>query len=209
MPGMTTETVDNFDDHLLTALHEIVSEGMHNAVHGFAGLLGQSLVVSKPSVKLVPLYEIPSINGGPETEAIGIYLRVEGDISGQMMMIVPYNKALELVDLLLDEPPGTTTRLDSFERSALAEVGNQTGTFFLNAVARMIGGSLRPSPPAVMVDMIGSILDIVVATTGQISDQVMLIQADMMNGDRSVETSFWVIPDMNTVQRIASRGHST
>ena len=115
-----------------------------------------------------------------------------------------YKKALELVDLLLDQPPGTTTRLDRLERSALAEVGNQTGTFFLNAVARMTGREIRPTPPAVMVDMVGSILDIIIATTGEIADQVLLIQADMNNGDRSVETNIWVIPDMKTIQHIAS-----
>jgi chemotaxis protein CheC len=199
------ETTDNFDEKLFIALHEIVDEGMHNAVHGFSGLLGQSLVVSKPAVTLVPLCEIPNMNGGPENEAIGIYLRAEGDLPGQIMMIIPYMKALELVDLLLNEPPGTTTRLDSLGRSALAEVGNQTGTFFLNSVARMIGGSVRPSPPAVLVDMVGSILDIIVATSGEISDQVLLMQAEMVNGDRSVETSFWVIPDMNTIHRINAR----
>lgn len=195
-----------FDTKLFKALQSIAEEGIHNAVSGFSGLLGQTLQVSQPSVKLVPLANIPYINGGPENEAIGIYLRAEGDISGQIMMIIPYAKALELVDLLLEQPQGTTQELGSLERSALAEVGNQTGTFFLNSLAKMIGGEVRPSPPAVMVDMVGAILDIIVATNGGISDTVLLMEADMTNGDESVETNFWVIPDPATLHRIASMG---
>ena len=194
---------EGFDQNLFQALQALANEGIHNAARGFSGLLGQNLTVTKPEVRLVPLLQIPSMSGGPESEAVGIYLRADGDLTGQIMLIIPYQKALELVDLLLDETPGTTTQLGSFERSALAEVGNQTATFFMNSVAKMIGGSVRPTTPAVMVDMVGAIMDIIVATSGGIYDNVLLLQADMMNGDRSIETNFWVIPDMAALQKIA------
>lgn len=197
-----TDNTEYFDKKLSSALQTIAQEGIHNAARGFSGLLGQTLTVVNPTVRLVPLFDIPSMSGGPEREAIGIYLRAEGDLSGQIMMIIPYQKALELVDLLLGEPIGTTTQLGSYERSALAEVGNQAGTFFLNSVAKIISVSLRPSPPAVMVDMVGAILDIIVATHGGITDQVMLLQADIMNGDRSIETNFWVIPEMRSLKTL-------
>jgi len=198
------ERTDDFDQKLISALQTVAVEGIHNAARGFAGLVGQTLTVSKPTISLVPLSQIPNMSGGPESEAIGIYLKAEGELSGQIMMIIPYLKALELVDLLLAEPLGTTTHLGSFERSALAEVGNQTGTFFLNSVASITGKSIRPTPPAVMIDMVGAILDIIVATNGGISDKVLLLQAEIMNGDSSINTSFWVIPDMSTLQRIAT-----
>jgi chemotaxis protein CheC len=194
--------MEEFDRDLLQALQTIANRGFTNAVSGFSGLLGQKLNVAKPTVRIVPLSAIPFISGGPETEAVGIYLRAEGDISGQIMMIIPYGRALELVDLLLEQPEGTTQQLGSLERSALAEVGNQTGTFFLNSMAELIGRSSRPSPPAVMVDMVAAILDIVVATSGGISDEVLLMEADICNGDKSVETQFWVIPDAATLDRI-------
>jgi chemotaxis protein CheC len=199
-----TERIEPFDQKLFTALHTIANEGIHNAARGFSGLLGQHLTVSRPSVRLVPLLQIPFMSGGPESEAIGIYLRAEGDVSGQIMLIIPYEKALELVDLLMGVPTGTTQQLGSLERSALAEVGNQTGTFFLNTLAAMVGGSIRPTPPAVMVDMVGAILDIIVATHGGISENVLLLQADIRNGDKSVETNFWVIPDMSTLEKIVA-----
>lgn len=46
------------------------------------------------------------------------------------MLIFPYERALKLVDLLIDEPEGTTQQLGTYERSALAEVGNLCGSFF-------------------------------------------------------------------------------
>jgi chemotaxis protein CheC len=192
----------NFDDKLMSMLHIIANEGINNAARGFSGLLGEKLTVNNPGVRMVELKEIPHILGGPENEAIGVYLRAEGDISGQIMLVIPYEKALELVDLLIGNPPNTTQELGSYERSALAEVGNQTGTFFINSLSSLTGFDVRPSPPAVMVDMVGAILDIIVATTGGVSEHVLLMEANFELGNRKVETNFWVIPDEKTLNAI-------
>lgn len=184
---------------VLSRLENIAGRGIENAARGFSGMLGQSLSVGKFSIQKVPLTEIPIILGGPENEATGIYLRAEGDMTGQIMMIIPYQRSLELVDLLMDTPSGTTTQLGSIERSALAEVGNLTASFFLNTLSEITGFSIRPTPPAVMVDMVGAILDIIVATCGGIGDTVLLMQTKFISGDRAIETIFWVIPDTQTL----------
>jgi chemotaxis protein CheC len=194
-----------FDQDLLEILKTIASEGIKNAAHGFSGMIGRKIEVSNPALRLVPLLTIPQLVGGPEDDAVGIYLRFEGDMIGQIMMIMPYQKAMELVDLLMDIPQGTTQHLGSIERSALGELGNMCGTFFLNSLANLVGASIKPTPPAVMVDMVGAILDIVVATSGGISDQILLMQANFMDGVRSVEANFWVIPDMNALQNLLKK----
>lgn len=192
----------HFDEKFIETIQTVAGAGIHNAARGFSGLLGHQVEVSQSKVRVVPLLEIPKLAGGLENEAVGIYLRAEGDLAGQMMLIVPYHKALEMVDLLLNQPAGTTQRLGSLERSALGEVGNLTGTFFLNTVAQITGIEIRPTPPAVMVDMVGAILDIIIATTGGVSEQVLLMDANFTCGERRVETDFWVIPDATTLQSL-------
>lgn len=194
-----------FDQDLLEILKTIAGKGIKNAAYGFSGMIGRKIEVSNPVARLVPLLSIPDIVGGPDDDAVGIYLRFEGDMAGQIMIIMPYQKALELVDLLMELPQGATKNLGSLERSALGELGNLCGTFFLNSLSKMVDASFRPSPPAVMVDMIGAILDVVVATTGGVSEHVLLMQANFMDGSRSVEANFWVIPDMNALQGLIKK----
>jgi chemotaxis protein CheC len=88
------------------------------------------------------------------------------------------------------------------ERSALSEIGNLTGAFFLNAIAELTNISSHPSPPAVMVDMVGSILDVVVATMGAISDQVLMFKAAFKIGERKLQADFWIIPDPATLEKL-------
>jgi chemotaxis protein CheC len=197
--------IASFDTNLLEMLKAIVSDGINNAARGFSGMIGRSIEVGSPTLKLVPLMSIPEMVGGPEDDAVGIYLRFEGDMVGQIMMIMPYQKALELVDLLMELPQGSTQKLGPLERSALGELGNLSGTFFLNSLAKLAGVSIKPTPPAVMVDMVGAILDVVIVTAGGISEQVLLMQSNFMDGTRSVEANFWVIPDMNALQKLLNR----
>ncbi len=194
-----------FNEKLINYMQTIADAGIHNAANGFSELLGQSLNVTQPVVRSIPFTEIPNMLGGPEVEAVGIYLKVEGDFPGQMILVLPYGKAIELVALLLEVPKDSIQALGSLERSALGEMGNMTGTFFLNSVANLTGLSVRPSPPAVMVDMVGAIMDVIVATTGGLGSQVLMLQATFVYGEKQTETDFWVIPDMNTLELFAKK----
>jgi chemotaxis protein CheC len=196
---------DVFNEKLVEILQIIANEGISNAAKGLSSMMGQALTVTQPQVKTVKVKEIPAILGGPEKEAVGIYLKAEGDMTGHFMLIVPLEKAYELVDMLMEQPLGTTTELGSMERSALAEVGNLTAAFFLNAVEAITHISARPTPPAVMVDMVGAILDIIVATTGGVGEHVLTFQATFACGGRKVDTDFWVIPDPATLKKFADR----
>ncbi len=193
-----------FNEQLISFLSILANEGATNAARGFGSMVGYELGVTKPNVRMVHLSEIPNLMGGPEKEAVGIYLRIEGDLTGQIMLVIPYEKAFELVKLLLGDDIPLSSELGRLERSALAEVGNLTASFFLNAVATKTGLSVRPSPPAVIVDMVGAILDIVIATTGGITEHVILLGSTFQYQEREVDCEFWVIPDPSALDRFTS-----
>jgi chemotaxis protein CheC len=183
-----------------TALARIAAEGMAHAAEGFSGLLGETVHASRTTARLVPLAQIPLALGGPEDEAVGIYLRSEGDLMGRFMLVMPLAGAFELVDLLLGQPAGTAVELGRLERSALAEVGNLSSSYFLNRVAARLGRVARPTPPAVMVDMVAAILDVIAATGDCVSEHVILLQTEFKRGERAVPVTFWVIPEPGTLR---------
>jgi chemotaxis protein CheC len=201
-----SEQIENFDEHLRSLLEVMAQDGIHRAAEGFSGMMGKKVSVSQPKARLMPFAELPYALGGPESEAVGIYLQMQGQMSGQVMLALPYTKALELVDLLMEVPTGTTQQLGSLERSALAEVGNITTSFFLNAISASSGLDVRPSPPAVIVDMIGAIVDIIVATSGGVREKILLIEAEFVCEGRSVEANFWMIPDPATLDAFSRQG---
>jgi chemotaxis protein CheC len=184
---------------LRALLEKIAGEGYRHAAEGMSGMMGKPVTASPASVEQVALRDIPALFGGPEAEAVGIYLRSEGMLAAQFLLAIPYLKALELADLLMDQPVGTATQMSSMERSALSEVGNLTTAFFLNAVDTVIGLGARPTPPAVIVDMLGAIIDIMIATTGGSVEQVTLLHCTLLQNGQDTQAEFWMIPDAATL----------
>lgn len=200
-----TELKSIFTEEFVELLLKISNEGIINASKGFAGMLGKQLTVKQSSVKLIKLMDIAKMLGGPEDETVAIYLKTEGSIAGQMILVLPFQKAMGIVDMIMGQPVGTTQSLGQMEKSALQELGNVTGTYFLNYVADNTGSSVRPSPPAVMVDMSGAILDIVIATAGVENDEVLMIDAEFLEGEFFTEIQFWVIPDPKTIMAYGAK----
>lgn len=203
---MLIEKTEPVDERLRELLEVMAQAGVPQAAQGFSVMVGRPLTVSDPQVRLAPLELMPLLVGDPENKAVGVYLRAQGDMSGQMMLVLGYEKALELVDLMFNEHIGTTQTLGRMERSALAELGNLTGTFFLNAVAALAGFAARPTPPDVMVDMVGAILDVVVATYGSTAQKVLMFYVTfIMEETQAVQAQFWVIPDAKALEAFALR----
>jgi len=84
------------------------------------------------------------------------------------------------------------------ERSALAEVGNLAVSTFLNTMAVQNPQSpelLRPSPPAVMVDMLGAILNVIVTPVAAVRDDLLVVDTNFVNAKKTMYGRFWIIPD--------------
>ena len=194
------------DERLMHYLLTMADAGVRNAARGMSSMLGETLHASGLSVRLVDIPDLFALLGGPENEAVGVYLRAERKLSGQILLIIPYANSLEVSDLLLSQPAGTTQALGPIERSALAELGNLTGSFFLNAIADLTGLDSRPSPPAVIVDMVGAIMDILIAAWDGQLGKAPLILAKFIGLDKAPKADFWVLPDRMTLESIARKG---
>lgn len=175
-------------------LERMATPAAMNTGKGLSTMLGRPITMSVPRLTVAALSEVPERVGGAEQEAVGIYLMMLGDMTAHVMLILPVPDALRLVDMLMEVPEGTTEDFGAMERSALAEVGNVATSMFLNAIADATGLSVRPSPPAVMIDMVGAILNIILVSAGAVSNEILLMEAEFHGPDRCVELYFWLVP---------------
>jgi chemotaxis protein CheC len=184
--------------------------GLENAAVGLSEMIGQRITMTVPHVTVVPITAVPEKVGGAEAQVVGIYLASEGDLNGHIMLIMGIDDAVKLIGLLLGSDLGGSNSaadagacFDALARSALAEAGNLTASFFLNAVSTLLGRSARPSPPAVIVDMAGAVLDIMLVTAGQLSDDVVLMETVFQSEGRELHIFFWVLPDLMPLRSLA------
>ncbi|MBN1693330.1 MAG: chemotaxis protein CheC [Dehalococcoidales bacterium] len=175
----------------------LFGEGVNNAIEGLSQMAGREVKVVSMDIKKVQVKDIPDLFGGPEALIIAIYVEIFGKANANGHMVVVYKPevAFGLVDLLLDQQSGSTTELNDMENSTLGEVGNIMGSFFLNYLSDTTGQRLKPSPPAVMMDMAGAVLDSTLANILAYSDETYIVDTVFGTKDRQVSGTFMIIPN--------------
>ncbi len=177
----------------------LVSRGIANSITGLSQMVGQEIVPISLNPKVVEINEVPDMVGGAEALKVGVYLQITGTATGHMVLVYEPQSAYELLDMLMGMEPGTTTEIGELERSALGEMGNITGSFFLNALSETTGFCLMPSPPAVIMDMAGAILNVALAEIMMEMDEVCLVEASFGTSDKQVNGTFLVMPSLNLI----------
>jgi chemotaxis protein CheC len=173
----------------------IFGGGVNNAVIGLSQMAGQEIKIADIVVKKIMVKDIPSLFGGPEALIIAVYLEISGQSNGHMVVVYEPKVAFDLVDLLLGQAPGTTKELSDMGKSTLGEMGNIMGSFFLNYISDSTGNRFQPSPPAVMMDMAGAVLDAALANVLARCDSTYIVETIFGTNDRQVSGTFMVIPD--------------
>lgn len=190
------------NDGMLAPWTDLVSLGTRHAMAGLSEMLGEEIAVSSFALKRTPVAELANVVGGAEVDAVGIYLTVTGAANGHLMLIYEPRIAYAFVDLLMGQPADTTTELDEMGRSALGEMGNIIGAFFLNAIADATGLELMPSPPAVMTDMAGALLDVVTAEILLRQDDTYVAETTFTTSEREIEGQFMVMPSEELLEAL-------
>ena len=90
---MLQQVTDNYYD----VLKEIGNIGAGNAMTALSQMLQCKVDMKAPQVRLLEFSEVGDLMGGEEQIMAGVYLGVEGDITGSMMFIVEEHSATHLI----------------------------------------------------------------------------------------------------------------
>jgi chemotaxis protein CheC len=178
----------------LDILKEVGNIGAGHAAMALSTMMQQPIQVSVTAARLCSFDEIADVVGGPEQVVVGLFLRLGGDIEGNMLLMLSHDSAHKLVGRLLNQD-SRSADFTEMELSALAELGNILGGSYMNAVSELASLHLYQSVPAVAIDMAGAILDIGIAATGEYADSAILIDTRLFDGQSAVDGHFFLLPD--------------
>jgi chemotaxis protein CheC len=191
--------VSHYTELQLDALRELANIGSGTASTALSGMLGRSVDISVPNAQALPFAEAVEAAGDPETEVTGIVLGIVGEMNGTVLLLVPPADADAMCRMLGVEPD------DEFALSALCEIGNIVGTSYINALAGMTGMEIEPTPPATATDMLGAIVESVLAGAAFGGDVALLLDSNLVVEGEDCSISFLLVPDQGGVQLLLER----
>lgn len=182
-------------------LKEIGNIGAGNATTALAQMLGRKVDMKVPQVRLLDFNEVGAVMGGEEQIMAGIYLLVEGDITGSIMFLVKEEAARVLVGKLMGMPIEGEGQMNEIELSALKEIGNIITGAYLNSLSSLTNMKIFPSVPAISIDMAGAILSVPAIEFGAIGDKILLIQSQFTD-EKELDGFFILVPDLESYDKI-------
>ncbi|MBN1600843.1 MAG: hypothetical protein JW915_04495 [Chitinispirillaceae bacterium] len=186
----------------LKTWEKLVKKGLNNALVGLSDLLGHELKLNSLNVEQIPIRKLTDLINSSDAHSIGTRLTIEGDISGQIMLIHSPEIAFRFIDLLLDLPIGTTNKIGNLERCALEDIGNITGSYFLNTLADNAGLIIMPSPPEVVIDRLSAIMNTPIETIRKQQTHTVLVKSTFSADSQKMDGTFIVLPTFDFVRAV-------
>jgi chemotaxis protein CheC len=185
----------------MDAWSRLVTAGVAHAISALGQMVDREITITTMRAQRIQIKDTPMLVGGPEAPAAAVYISVTSPADGHMMLMYRPEIAFDLIRMLLGEDGVDFEALGDLEESALAETGNVVGSFFLNALSDLTGVDLRVSPPAVMLDMAGAVLDVVIAQIMSETDEALVVETTFGTSDRQIDGTFLAMPSL-ALQRI-------
>lgn len=193
----------NDSQQYFDVLKEIGNIGAGNATTALAQMLQCKVDMKVPQVRLLEFKEVGETIGGEEQIMVGVYLLVEGDITGSMMFLLEEKAAHCLVAKLMQMPANEDRPFSEMELSALKEIGNIIVASYLNSLSVLTNMRIIPSIPDLSIDMAGAILSVPAIEFGELGDRILLIQTQFTD-EVNLDGYFILIPDLESYDKILS-----
>jgi chemotaxis protein CheC len=188
-----------YTDIQLDALRELANIGSGQASGALSSMLGRSVDITVPSASVLPMAEAVGTIGDPEAEYTGVVIPIVGEMPASVLLLFTPKDA-ELMCRLLGVESGTEIGV-----SALMEIGNIVGTSYINALAEMTGMELEPAPPGAATDMLGAIVESILAERAGAGDSALLLDSDLVVEREDCSVSFLLVPDAGGVELMLGR----
>ena len=193
--------VERISQEYFDVLKELGNIGAGNATTALAQMLQCKVDMKVPQVQLLEFKNVGAMIGGEEHLMTGIYLGVDGDITGSIMFMMEQETAKHLVSKMMMGMESGGDRFNEMELSALKEVGNIITGSYLNSLSDLTRLTIYPTIPSIATDMAGAILSVPAIEFGIYGDKILLIQTQFSD-EVDLNGYFILVPDADSYTKI-------
>ena len=181
-------------------MQALAMAGLNNAGQGLAQLLGTEVTLEVDRMALAPVLELDELAWAPEADVTGIYIGYAGDLTGHCLLCLDGDNPDILAHLFLGD-----TDDQELVDSALLEAGNIIVSWLINGIADRGGWKIAVTPPALARDMLGALVNTILAVASVESEELLAVCVRFKAGDSGLTGTIMLMPDAESL-RILSRG---
>ncbi|MPN20542.1 CheY-P phosphatase CheC [bioreactor metagenome] len=155
------------------------------------------------------LKDIWGISHGPETIVAAVLVELSGDIKGHLLMLQEVQDAQRLAESAIHAAEIEDEQAAEFpsemQYSAALEIANILCGAYVTAIRDLTGFSIQCSPPSMAIDMCGAVMNLLACRYGEISDVVLLLEAEFRDELHHVSGRIFLLSDPGSYRRLLER----
>ncbi len=188
------EPLREVSDPRLELLHQLLSAATHDASTAMSCWTSGLITLSLDEVRELPLAEACGELNMSDDLLTMVVLSLEGEIGGEMILTFDDENARNLAATLLNREVDSSSEWTELEQSALTETGNILGCAYMNALTRLIGVELVPSPPYFVQDFGASVLEQALMVQAISTDTVLVCRTRFERDGEALNWNVFFIP---------------
>lgn len=162
------------DTKSLAGLQALFASATHDASAAMCRWTDGIITVTLDEVRQVTLEEAVAALGLGDDPLTIVVMTLDGELGGSIVLMFSELQGRMLAASLLGREADAESEWSELEKSALMETGNILGCAYVNALTRLVGTDLRPSPPYFIQDFAASVLQQALMTQAVCGDSLLL-----------------------------------
>jgi len=189
----------NFDEKRLVVWNAIAEKGSQEASEALSRLFNLPVKMMGSVKAYLPIPEVSRVEN-PEEEVLGARLVLTGDVTGEILFIIPVAAWTSWKCHLLPGPAS----LD-LETSAFAEVSNIAGAFFTMNLSNKTALKMNFTPPEVIQDMFATAFEDTLVQISEEAHDVLIIETRLSISGDEVQGYLFFIPSQSSIELITRK----
>lgn len=193
----------NIDNQKLDMLSEVINIASGNAATSLSKLLNKTINMTCPNVSICKFDDVAEGFGDEEDIVVATLLKVIGDVSGSILMVVKSEDADFIAEELLADI--YETHDEEMSLSVIQEIGNILGNSYLRAMGEFLQCNMLSSIPYLSVDMVLPILTSSYVDANQIDDYIIDARCTLYKEDVEFKLSIFFIMSPESINKVVDR----
>lgn len=186
----------------LSLLYQLFSSATHDAAAVMCRWTRGNITLTLDEVREIPLYEVASELGIGDDMLTMVVLTLDGDVGGELILAFDDLNGRKFAAALLGRAPLSNGEWTDMERSALCETGNILGCAYVNALTRLVGDDLVPSPPFFVQDFGASVLEQALVKQATTSDNALICRTTFARNGEPLNWHLFFVPTQSLRDRM-------
>jgi chemotaxis protein CheC len=189
-----TTTTHLTDENRVEFLHCFFSAATHEASAAMCRWTGGLISMRLDEVREVPLEEVCAEYDFGSDLLTMIVLSLQGELGGDMILTFDEDNGRHLAATLLHRAKNESPEWSALEKSALMETGNILGCAYMNALTKLVGTQLVPSPPTFLQDYGASVLEQALMAQAMTCDKVLICRTSFERQGEELNWNVFFVP---------------